>query len=142
MNAKNAVPFWFWVVAGLAVVWNLMGVGAFVGDISMTEADLAQLGPSVSDLYNTRPSWAIIAFAVAVIGGLGGSILLLLRNAWAVQLFGLSLLGVIVQDIYWFGIARAFELFPVGSHVMPVIVFLIAVSLLLFARSANRQGWI
>lgn len=143
MTTENStVPTWFWVMAVLAVLWNAMGVMAYIADVSQTAADLAKQPQIVQELYAARPAWVVGAFAVAVFGGLLGSFSLLLRRKIAVPLLVLSLVALVVQDFWWFGIAKSYQHFSVSSQTMPVLVFVIAVCLVWFARSSAAKGWL
>lgn len=141
-NEAGSLPRSFWIVAGLALVWNALGVLAFFGDIYQTPEQIAAQGALIERLYTERPAWAVWAFGVAVFGGLAGAILLLMRRSLAQTLFILSLLGLIVQNLYWFGMAKAHEHFSASSQIMPLLVFLIAIYLVWYARSATQKGWL
>ena len=65
-NVGLKVPTWFWVVAVLALLWELMGVAAYLSDVSMTDADLAKLPDGQRQLYAMMPSWVTAAYAIAV----------------------------------------------------------------------------
>ena len=62
-------PKWFKVVAVIALLWNLLGCLAFAMDLRMTPEDVAALPEAQQALYAARPGWAVVATAVAVIGG-------------------------------------------------------------------------
>ena len=71
------------VVAIVALLWNLLGCLAFFSDLRLSPDDLARLPEAQQALYAARPGWAVAATAVAVFGGVLGSIGLLLRRKWA-----------------------------------------------------------
>ena len=62
-------PMWYRIVAVLALVWNLMGISAYLMQVTMNEADLAALPEAQRLLYETTPAWATAAFATAVFAG-------------------------------------------------------------------------
>lgn len=140
-SEQNEVPVWFWVVAVLAVVWNAMGVLVYLGDVYQSPEAIAKLPQITQDLYAMRPAWAVGAFAVAVFAGLLGSILLLLRRSLASNVFLLSLIAILVQNYFWFGLAKAHQHFPATSQIMPLLVIVIAIALIWFARSCAARGW-
>ncbi len=49
-------PTWFWIVSSLALIWNFMGVAAFIGDAAMSTEDLAAMEENVRILYETTPA--------------------------------------------------------------------------------------
>ena len=79
-SQKSNTPNWFWILGGIAVVWNLMGLMAFAAQMMMTEESLAALPEEQQEIYKNLPAWINIFFAFAVIGGTAGSLLLLMKN--------------------------------------------------------------
>lgn len=142
MNEQIKLPIWFWIIAAIAVLWNAMGVMAFFAEVNQSAETLAAMSEAHRNLYETRPSWVVVVFAIAVFGGVIGSILLLLRNKLATLLFTASLLGVIAQQFYSFVIARVQDVSAGNIMIFPAIVFIIAVLLLWFSRSCAQKGWI
>lgn len=134
------MPKWFMPVAVLALLWNLIGCAAYLADVTITPEAVAQMSADQRALYESRPAWAVAATAFAVWGGAAGCVALLLRQRVATALFGISLIGLIGQDLGLFVLAGV----PVGGAVvgMQATVFAIAVALLLLARRAEAEGWI
>ena len=93
-----------------------------------------------SSRYTGAPSWVTGAYAVAVFGGALASLALLLRKAWAVPLFVVSLLGILLQMGYSLLIADTIEAMGAGVVVMPLVVIAIGIYLVLFSRSAKARG--
>lgn len=138
----NATPKWYFPVAGLALVWNLLGCAAFLSDVMLTADDLAQMTAAQRVLYETRPAWAIAATAIAVWGGAVGCIGLILRKRWATPLLVASLAGVIVQDlglVLLSGAAMQLEPIAIG---LQCVVLLVAIGLVMLARKASALEWI
>ncbi len=96
----DKLPIWFWIVSVLALIWNLLGVVAFVMQLTMSDEARAQLPELERTMYANIPSWYMFAFSVAVVFGALGCVGLLLRKKWAVTLFFVSILGIIAQQIY------------------------------------------
>ena len=139
---QTKIPVWYWIVGSAALIWNLMGVGAFVAQVTMSAEALAKLTEAKQALYANQPAWAIAAFAIAVFGGAAGCVLLLLRNKLATPIFGLSLAGIIVQMTYNFFIAETMEVYGPGAAVMPAMVVVIAIALVWFSVFAKKNQWI
>jgi hypothetical protein len=143
MNDQTAVPpMWFWVVGVLALLWNALGMMAFVAEMNQTPESLAALTEAQRNLYEIRPGWATAAFAIAVIAGLLGSVLLLMKRSWASLMFTTSVLGLVVQNYYSFVVANVHEVFGQNVIILPAAVFLVAILLLWFSRSATEKGWL
>lgn len=144
MTAKSMEkpPVWFWVVSVVALLWNLMGVLAYLQQAFMTEEALAALSEPERLLLETRPAWATAAFALAVWGGLLGCVALLLRKKWARPVLIISLIGILVQMIHSFFISKNLEVYGPGEISMPILIILIGVGLVFFARIATRKLWL
>lgn len=142
MVDKTPVPGWFWAISGVALIWNLLGVMAYWAHVNMTPEDIAALEAAERALYDSAPAWATAAFAFAVFGGALGSVLLLIRKSWALPVFVISLLGVLVQMYHSFFMTNSIEVYGPGGMIMPVMVILIAAFLVWFSKSSKDKGWI
>ena len=56
-QSTNSVPTSFWVISGLALVWNLMGMMAYVMQVTMDEATLGAMPAVERAVYESMPSW-------------------------------------------------------------------------------------
>jgi hypothetical protein len=130
-------PFWFKLLAVVALLWNIAGLLAVAADMSQSPADIATLPLDQQALYVGRPMWSVAASAVAVLGGTIGSIGLLLRKGWAQALFWLSLLGVVFQDIGIYVAAGAAKSSSAVPWVLQGLVLLIAIGLIVLSRSRH-----
>ena len=133
-STRPAFHLW---IAIAALVWNLLGVMAFVMQVVMSHDQVAALPPADRAVYEATPSWLTVAFALAVGGGVAGSLGLLLRRRWAVTAFAVSLAALVVQ------IAGAYLATPVWQAsgatgaVMPVLLLAIGGLLLRHAQRAT-----
>ena len=82
-NSVSKPPMWFWIVSALALLWNLAGVMAYLGQAYMSIENLEKMSQAERLLYESQPAWVTGAFAVAVWGGALGCIALLLKKKWA-----------------------------------------------------------
>ncbi len=153
MTQKVPAPVWFTVVAILALLWNLLGSAAYLWMTwlmpsmitpevlsTLPEADRAAMEVQLA-VQAATPAWATSAFAVAVFGGLLGSLFLLLKKNFAIILFTVSLAGLLVQSYYAYAMADAYGLFGNAALVQSAVILLIAVFLLWVANKAKAQGW-
>lgn len=134
-------PTWFTVVAAVMLVWNLLGVMAYIAQVTMTPQALAALPEAQRQLYETTPEWATAAFAIAVNGGALGCLFLLLKKNLAAIFLQLSLAGVVVQMYHAFFMSKSFEVFGPGGMIMPVMVLVIAIYLVSLAAKARARRW-
>jgi len=135
------IPSWFKVVAIIALIWNLLGVLAFVGQMMITPEMLAELPVAEQELYTSTPQWATAAFALAVFFGTLGSLLLLMKKAMSTPILIFSLVGVAVQLLHAFFLSKSLEVLGPTSLIMPVLVILIAVYLVWLSNKAKLNGW-
>ena len=143
MTNKVKPATWYWVVSVLALLWNLMGVLAYLGQAFITEEMKAEYSPEQLALIEGRPAWVTAAFAIAVWGGLLGCIALLIRKRWARPLLLVSLLGVVAQTAYNIFATNAAEVYgQVQGLVIPLFVVVIAILLVFIAKIADRKQWL
>lgn len=135
---KSKVPTYFWIIAVLALLWNLMGAFAFITDMMATPAVLAETyTPEQIKFLDTYPSWTKVFYGIATIGGLIACIGLLMRKRWALGFFCLSLLGVLIQQGHSILMTNAREYFgDVAGLYMPIAITVIAILLILFTKSS------
>jgi len=142
-NPTTKPPVWFWIVSVLALLWYLMGVMNYLGSTFMKEAIKAEMTPEQVTLMESTPAWVTAAFAIAVWFGAAGCIGLLLRKKWAKSALGMSLIGVLVQTGYGFFMTNATEVYSqTEAIIIPLMVIVIAIFLIFFARLSERKLWI
>ena len=136
-------PTSFWIVSGAALVWNLLGFGIYLMQVTATPESLAAAYSDEQIAFiDSVPAWAVSAFAIAVHAGLLGSLLLLLRRAWAVPVFVVSLLGVLVQNVHSFLLNDVTELFGSQPLIIQTIVIGIAALMIWYSQRAKAKGWL
>lgn len=140
-NSLKPKPL-FWVIAIVALLWNVMGVISYLGQKLMTPEMLGKLPQEQQDMYNQMPMWATAAFAIAVWGGLAASISMVVRKKWANQLFILSFVGIVVQMVYNVFISNALEVYGPGGLVMPVMILAFGLLFIFYSKHAIKKGWL
>lgn len=108
-SESNKPTTLFWVIGIFALIWNAMGVMAYIGQAYMTNEMLAALPEAERALYENVPAWVTAAFAIAVFGGTLGCIVLLLKKKLAKSLFLVSLIAIIAQMSYNLFMSKATE---------------------------------
>lgn len=140
-SSANKPATWYWIVCGIALIWNLMGVMAYVAQVTMSPEAMQALPENERMLYENTPSWATGAFALAVWGGALGSMLLLLRRKLATPILIISLVGIAVQVFHAFFMSNSIDVYGPGGMVMPLMVAIIAVYLVWLSKKATANGW-
>ena len=136
------LPTWFWIVAVLAVIWNVLGIGAYFADVTMSEETLMRLSEAERNMRLQTPPWVTGMFAIAVFAGFAAAITLLFRRSFAVVLFALSLAAVLLQMGYTIIGLNAAAILGAGAMVFPGIVVLLGALQLWFSLSSMRKGWL
>ncbi len=141
-NTSNKPKASFWIISVIALIWNLMGVFAYLTQAYMSDEILAALPDTERALYENLPAWVTAAYAIAVFGGTIGAILLLLKKKLSVQFFTISLLGVIIQMSYNFFMSNTLDVYGPGSIVMPIMIIVIAFYLVWYSKSVTTKEWL
>ena len=142
-NTEVKPPIWFWVVSGLALLWNLMGVYAYLLDAYTKDETMAALSETQKSIFENQPSWVTAAFALAVFCGAIGCVAILLRKKWAKLLFWISLIAVIARTFYYFFLTNATEVFDMfQGTIMPILVIIIAGFLVILSKISLDRRWL
>ena len=142
MNTSVKPPVWFWVVSVIALLWNLLGVMNYLNQAFNQVALMEAMDQAQREVFEGIPAWATAAFAIAVFSGTLASIGLLVRKKWARPLFIVSLVAVIIQFAHWLFISNAVEAFGPSTYGMPIVVVLIGIYLIFFAKKGLEKGWL
>jgi hypothetical protein len=135
-------PNWFKIVSFLALLWNLIGVFAFVSDAPMGPDDVAKLSKAQQAMHAAQPAWALVATGVATVGGTIGSLCLLLGKRWALIALIASLVGLVAQDAGMLSLPGGLSAIGTVPVVLQGLVLLIAIGLIALARKGITKGWL
>jgi len=70
MSASSvSPPRSYWVISGLALLWNLVGLAAYINQVTMSPEGLAELPEAQRTVLENTPAWATSAFAIATTTG-------------------------------------------------------------------------
>ena len=141
INGKPPVSFW--IVAGVALVWNLIGLFMYYSGVSATPEQLkAVYSPEQLAAIEATPVWVTSAFAIATTVGVLASIVLLMRRAQAVVFFVVSFVALVVQDLYLFLLSDSLAVFGSSLLVIQGSVFVGGIIWIWYASLARKKGWI
>jgi len=141
MSDLNKAAKWFIVVVILAIIWNAMGVLAYISTVTMSAESLLELPAAQQKIHIETPAWANGAFAIAVFAGLLGCLLLLAKNTLALPVLIVSFIAIIVQMYNAFFIMDSFAVFGPGGTIMPIMVIVVAALLIWLAMHAKTKQW-
>ncbi|MEW4924459.1 hypothetical protein [Algibacter sp. 2305UL17-15] len=128
-------PIWFWIVSVIALIWNAMGISAYLAQAYMTDEMKAALPEAERALYENQPVWYTAVFAIAVFAGALGCLGLILRKKWSYFLLLLSLIAAIIQMSY---VTFSLEM----ANAMTPMIIIVAVLLVWLSKHATKKGWI
>ena len=133
VGSAAEVPWHYWAVTGMALLWNAFPAVDFTLTQMRLDAWVGQVDPAMLATVYAAPLWATAAWAVGAWGGLLGAIALLVRSRFAVHGFAMSLAGACVSFAWQFAAGL------VATPVLPAIIVTSELLLLLYARSM-REG--
>ena len=141
-QTKSAVPLWYWVIAAVALLWNLLGCAFFGMEIFAQEAMMKSMTEAQKEWARSIPDWVYFVYGLAVSTGVAGSIGLFVRKRWTIAMFAICLVAVIVQMVYTMIIGGGLQVMGPSGAVMPSVVIVIAAALLWFSWFARSRNWI
>ena len=141
-NTKPAIPFWYWVIAAVALLWNLLGCAIFATEMFAQEAAIASWTAEQKQWARSIPGWIYFVYGVAVTTGVLGSVGLFLQKQRTIVLFAVCLVAVLVQMGYTMIIAGGLAVMGPSGAVMPSVVIVIAAALLWFSWFAKSRNWL
>lgn len=132
-RTKPTTPFY--VIGVLALIWNLMGVGAYLFMAFITDEQIAQLPQEQqAEFLIEHPAWYTALFALAVFGGALACILFLARKKMSFYLFVLSGVCAIIQQVYLFATVE------LSSYIMPVLIIIFCLFLIWYSKKCADDG--
>lgn len=142
-NIQSKPPVTFWVLSIVALLWNLIGVSAYISDAYAKDEVMAAFSEAQRAIFEAQPIWLTAAYAFAVFAGTLGCIALLLRKKWAAPLFWISLIALVARTGYYFFMTNTTEVFDVVTGtILPIAVIVIAGLLLIYSKIATQRNWI
>ena len=118
MNSKTIRIF--------GILWNLVGVGSYLAHVGLFGPEAAATPPGAPSM----PFAVTAAFAIAVFGGVMGSIGLTMLRSWARPILWLSFVGSVIDWVWVLG-------FSIGGQVpLGIAVIVISLGLAIIANTA------
>ncbi len=133
-------PWHLWLIGILGFLWDSGGAFDYLMTQTQNESYMSQFTPEQLEFFYGFPSWVVFFWALAVWGGLLGTVLLLLRKRLAVPVLLVSFLSTVVTAIHNYLLANGLEVMGTTGAVFGVLIFVIALGLWLYARAMARKG--
>ncbi|MEN1728572.1 MAG: hypothetical protein AAGJ52_09030 [Pseudomonadota bacterium] len=136
---RAPTPWHLWVVGILSLLWNAVGAFDFVATQLQLESYMAQFTAVQLDFFYGFPIWVHTFWALAVWSAVAGSLALLFRSRFAVSLFVVSVISMIVTSIHNFGMANGAEIMGQASVILSVVIAVISVLLVVYSQAMLRR---
>ena len=134
-EATTKTPIHLWIVGIFAVLWNAVGAFDYTATQYRLESYMSQFTPEQLEYFYGFPVWMDAAWAIAIWASVLGSLSLLLRKAWAVWLFGISILGLATSTVYNFVLSDGMEIMGSEGATFTGVIWLIALILFFYAKA-------
>lgn len=139
-GVRRPTPIHLWVVAVLALLWNLMGVFDYLATQLEVDFYMSQFSEDQLAYFYGFPKWAVAGWALGVWGAFAGSIGLLLRRKWSVWAFAVSLAGMVISSIYTVILTDGVTMMGAGGVAFTVVIWIVAIFLLWYSWSQSKKG--
>ncbi|MGP1283116.1 MAG: hypothetical protein ACTS1X_09085 [Parasphingopyxis sp.] len=131
----------FWVVAGLALLWNGFGLYDLYMTLTVNQDYLAQFPPEMMAMIEAFPEWRRLLWTTSVFLGVIAAILLLLRRPMAERVFWATAAAMAAGFFgYDLPFGNGIEAYGTFGLVFSVILIAVQALLALYARWAARHG--
>lgn len=130
-------PWHLWVVGVAAFLWNMAGALT----IMLAQAGrLYDLEPGERAYYAAQPSWFVILTDMSLIAAVAAAIALVLRRVAAVYLFAFSFAAILMTNGYELAAGTSRMLVTRAAAIVTVVIALIALFELVYARIMTRSN--
>jgi hypothetical protein len=123
------------------VVWNAASCYSYAMTLTQNAAYFRAGGitPEMAAYFAAVPVWYVVAWTIAVWGGLVASVGLLMRKAWTVWWFAASQLAMIINSVWTLVNPDAKVLGRVGS-IGAIVAIILGVFLVLYSMRLKQRG--
>lgn len=133
---------WFWILAVFLLGWNIAGLFLTIYEsFFFDEAMLENMTAAQLDIYQNQPSWVLVNTYLAVITGLIGSIGMLMKRRFAVIMFAISLICIIINTVYAYLVIDGLKVLTTFDIVMSILVVIIGLIAWYANNTAKKRGW-
>lgn len=140
MDITNRTPGSLWIVGVLALLWNLLGLASFVFQLLLPAEALQAMPAEQRAVHEAAPGWLYLFYGIATIGGVLGSLALLLRRRWATVVFLVALLGLIAQICASYATTPSWAASGAAGLGFSLFLILVATLLWWFSAAMKKRG--
>ncbi len=139
-ETPNRTPWHLWLVGILGLLWDSMGAFDYFMTQTQNASYMSRFTPEQLEFFYGFPAWLVTFWALAVWGGVLGTLLLLLKRRLAVPVLLVSFLAMVVTAIHNFVLSNGLEVMGGVGAAFSVLIFAVALGLWLYARAMARRG--
>jgi hypothetical protein len=136
----SKTPVHLWIVGVVTLLWNAIGALDYFMTQTQNADYMADFSAEQLEFFYGLPGWVVSFWAIAVWGGLLGSLLLLLRKGLAVPVLLASFFSMLMTTIHNFGFSNGLEVMGSGGAIFSAVIFVVALGLLVYARAMRARG--
>jgi hypothetical protein len=139
---QRRVPWHFWVVCIVAVLWNGFGGCDFTMSLTQGDTYYRSMGMTEAQIasFHSFPVWAWFAWGLGVWGAIAGTVLLLIRSRYALPAFVASLLGLLASLVYTHALSDEGKLAGTTGLILNGVILAGCLFFIWYARRMARQG--
>ena len=145
-TTNNRPPVLFWVISIALLLWGLGGASIYIAYFIETPEEFAETAETAAnrqayaDYIANIPFWAIAVGVIAAATRLLGAIGLLLRRAWALPLYIISVVFFLAALYRAFFLANVASVMS-GPHIAVELVFVaLSIFAVWFAHEYKSKG--
>jgi hypothetical protein len=142
VSPAGLAPWHLWVVGLLSLVWNAASCYSHVMTLAQDDGYLRATGitPEMAAYFAALPAWYVVAWTIAVWGGLLAAVGLLMRRSWAVWWFAVSQLAMTVNSVATLLSSEAQEVLGMVGSISAIALIMLGVFLVLYSMAMKRRG--
>jgi len=147
-ETTNKLPIWFWILTVILLLWGMMGMFVYYDFVTSTPESMAKYvadgtySQAYADYLLATPTWSTAVFAIAVSSGILGAISLVFRRNWAVPLYMISLLFIVISLFDMFVLDKVHKLMSTGQVGMEGVVLGLGILAVWISRTAKNKHWL
>lgn len=133
-------PIHFWIIAVIAVLWNGVGAFDYVATQLRLESYMSAFSEEQLTFFYGLPTWVVAAWAIAIWSAVLGSLAMLFRWRWALHLFVISLIAMLITSFQNFVLSNGAEIMGTGGIIFSLVIALISIFLVFYNRAMLQRG--
>lgn len=138
--APSGAPWHLWLVGVLGLLWNSVGAFDYLMTQAKSEPYMDRLTPQQLEVFNHFPLWLVAFWGCAVLGGVLGSLLLLLRKRLAMPVLLVSFLAMTATAFHNAFFANGLYATGGTGPAFVLLIFAIALGLWFYTHVMGKQG--